>query len=777
MKQGVGLLSGQTAGPNVQRFDKEDQARQLEIRQQQGQYAELLRAQAQGRGPSLFAPALAAAQRAGTATAASARGANVALAGRTAAQQTARMGMGAAELRSKEQLMAQQQYAQLLQAQRQADLQARNMGVQLSAAQLQSDSAASEGSANRGQIFGAALTSAGATLGSDPALKNGVRPAYDSYQQPYSGYGQPNPYAQALTLGNPGSAVDMKDDVQPAGVSVEPMGGVHPSFRPAPARTTALAAPKGNSRFVDALAAFGETLGQQRFQTPPLPGTAGAGFGASQLQDRGPQPENPLPAGAVPLKQQGWERQEPSSQQQATMAAVEAWLREQQAARARQDHSQYVDPTSIDLALAQGRSGIQQQPRPASTDSKAASASKVSAALSAFSRVMATGSDPDMKANLRFQQPGDIAATAAQAQPITFSYKPEFAPAEGTTTQRRLGMSASKTPGSLADNPIYAPAVVRGPDGYDRVNGGQALMANIAVTTDMAKKQQADAARLDALEAALVAQASGKGARGKRVKAADVLRDEDAVAAAPPAGARPSGLRYAPSESPRGAQSAVYEEGAASLQPSEPESREMPRLRGAIHETSRATARDLALGKPGYEALQRAYGRGDVDVGLIDKAVMRKQRLDRLKAAAEAGDPRAVLAYDEALRSGPTVFPDSRTARQYEVEAAKTRGMLNEGQMGGLAFKLQQSKPTALGGFMTPGAVQNEQTRARAIQAFTDYASDAAERDAAAREGASIRLRPQDVEALLKARGVKLRKGEVQKALEVTARNQPIFDL
>jgi len=493
------MLLGQAAKQQFDRnFDFPDQLRQLEIRDQQSAYAALLRQQAQGKGPSLFAPALAAAQRAGTAVAASGRGANMALAGRTGAQTAARLGMGAAELRAKEQLAAQQQYAALLQAQRQADLQSRQMGVQMGTAQLGSSTQTAQGNAERGQQGVGSIVKM--FTGSDPAVKTDAAPV-GSYQQPY---GQQPYQAQSqpgLFQGGTfrGAMSNLGDGLVGSGVTmkqnIEPIGGVNP-----------------------------------RFADPMAGGTVG--LGASQPRDVGPQ-QRPATAAEADAQRR-----------------LNAWFAEQQAALAAQKHSQFVDPTQIDLELAQGRSGASAGQYPGLQPPPQQQAQRQGGVMGFIGGMFGggkPGSDPDMKSG--GQPVGQLSATAAQVQPYEFRYKPEFAAQEGVTTDKRVGAMASSAPGSLADNPIYAPTVQKDPNGLDRVNGGQAVMANIAVTADVARKQQQDSARLDALESMALRGASGTGARGKRVVAADVMGGPAQQAApqpdqSPPPGAQPTGQRY-----------------------------------------------------------------------------------------------------------------------------------------------------------------------------------------------------------------------------------------
>lgn len=484
----VDKFLGKAQHQKINRFDLPDQERQLEIRDQQGAYAALLKQQAQGQGPSLFAPALAAAQRAGTAVAASGRGANMALAGRTGAQTAARLGMGATELRAKEQLAAQQQYAALLQAQRQADLQARGMGVQLGVAQLGSNTQTAQGNAQRGQIgIGSVLALAGGV--SDPAAKTNAAPV-GSYQQPYGQqpYGQQQPGLSAgltnmgnvLGGGQPPSGVDMKQNI-------EPIGGVNP-----------------------------------RFSAPDASGSTG--FGAAQLLDNGQQ--RLIPAAEADAQRR-----------------LNVWFAEQQAALAAQNHSRPVSGTQIDLELAQARDGASAGQYPGLQQQQQQQGGSLSQGLMNMGNVLGgIGSDPDMKTG---QQPvGQLSAAAAQVQPYKFQYRPEVAAREGLTTEDRIGAMASKAPGSLAANPVYAPTVRQGPDGMDRVDGGQATMANIAVTADVARKQQLDSQRLDALEAMALQGASGKGARGRQVTAESVRAPAPQDANQPPPGAVPSGQRY-----------------------------------------------------------------------------------------------------------------------------------------------------------------------------------------------------------------------------------------
>lgn len=708
-KQILKILGGQADRQQIRDWGGGDQARQLEIRQQQGEFAALLKAQAEGRGPSLFAPALAAAQRAGTAVAASGRGANTALAGRTAAQTTARLGMGATELKMKEQMLAQQQYGALLAAQRAADLQARGLGNQIALGALQSDTAIALNNASGAQNALGSVLKAVPVL-SDPSKKTDVAPV-GSYTQPYGqpAYGQPAGVPSGYQM-QPGlvlnappvpSGVDMK-------TNIEPIGGVNPRF--------------------SALTAAGTT-----------------GFGAAYV-DAGPRPR-------------------PLTEAEQRLAA---WQAEQQAAMAASNPNQVTDPTQIDLQLAQARTGPivgqsqQQQPQqPGPTWGNV---------LQNFGAGLTSRPPSDPIAKTDEQPVGQLSALAAQVQPYKFRYIPQVAAQEGLTTEPRVGAMASKAPGSLASNPVYAPTVQTGPDGMDRVDGGQATMANIAVTADIARKQQLDSRRLDALEAMALQGASGKGARGKRVVAEDVV--------APPAGATPTGQRYKALAdlSPSPLTQASYGRDLAG--PSEP-SPGMPRMQVGVQDALDNIGRNRLAKTLLPPRTQAELARGDANLDVIDDLIINKRALAQKKSAAESNAPDDVKAYvDELQRQAPYVFPGSSEEAAYQRDLKAARGQLNEGQLGGTAFLLQQN-PTAAKtkGFETAGQKELARRRSAWIRRFAGYAQENAEQEAAALGENAVRLRPEDVAALLKQRGAPVTADEVRRALKRTKSNKPIITL
>ena len=714
------MLLGQAAKQQFDRnFDFPDHLRQLEIRDQQSAYAALLRQQAQGKGPSLFAPALAAAQRAGTAVAASGRGANMALAGRTGAQTAARLGMGAAELRAKEQLAAQQQYAALLQAQRQADLQSRQMGVQMGTAQLGSSTQTAQGNAERGQQGVGSIVKM--FVGSDPAVKTDAAPV-GSYQQPY---GQQPYQAQSqpgLFQGGTfrGAMSNLGDGLVGSGVTmkqnIEPIGGVNP-----------------------------------RFADPMAGGTVG--LGASQPRDVGPQ-QRPATAAEADAQRR-----------------LNAWFAEQQAAPAAQKHSQFVDPTQINLELDQGRSGASAGQYPELQPPPQQQAQRQGGVMGFIGGMFGggkPGSDPDMKSG--GQPVGQLSATAAQVQPYEFRYKPEFAAQEGVTTDKRVGAMASSAPGSLADNPIYAPTVQKDPNGLDRVNGGQAVMANIAVTADVARKQQQDSARLDALESMALRGASGKGARGKRVNANDVLR--------PPAGSAPTGQRYQAladlTPSPLQGASFGADVGSATLRYNDSPT---PRLQAGVQPALDNVGRGRLATQ--LKAPERAaVGQSDINLDSLDASLIDRRELARLKNAAAGGEPGDVFKYQEhSVHNAPNVTPGSREETDYTQELRATKGQYQEGQMGGIAQMLREKPVPAVKGFASAGARELARRREKWIQNFALFAQDDSEGAAAAMGEPAVRLRPKDVVELLKQRGAPVSEAEVLRALKRTKNNKPIITL
>lgn len=743
--QGAKALMGSADRQDLNRYDYDDQQRQLEIRQQQAQYAALLQAQMQGRGPSLLTPALAQAQRAGLATAASARGTNAALAGRSAGQMTARMGMGAAELRTKEQMAAQQQYAALLAGERQADLQARAMGVQLATAKLAGDTTTANANAERGQKGIGAIASFGGSMftGSDPANKTDAAPL-GSYQQPYgqpaigpAPYGQPA-YAQAgwgqglssagfVLGGQPppdyvNSGVDMK-------TNIEPIGGVNPRF--------------------SALTSYQAGIG-------PGAGARGLGFGAN--------------ADAVT-------RPDTGTQHVPTQIVLDAnqWFLDQKAAaQQRLNQTQAVSPTPVDTELAQGRSGfytpvplaeqqLKQQPAQSTSGGFGAGLEKAGAILGGGGLV---GSDPVFKANEQQQPVGQLSALAAQAQPYKFRYKPEAAAAEGVSTDDRVGMMASKAPGSLAENPIYAPTVQTGPDGKDRVNAGQATLANIAVTSDIARKQQLESQRLDALEALALQGASGKGARGKAIDAQAVMAPRPEVA--PPAGAAPTGQRFK-ALTEYGQASYGADSGACAPEPGAPPAASV--LRGGL---------GTAMDNIGRRRLQKQVGASDTatdqDVRDTDAVLLEKAKRQNLRKQAESGAPQDANAYYEHLEQyKPTVTPGGTAEQQYRKELAQARGTAMETMLGSTAHLLQQV-PAPASGFGA-GAKEVRARRSRWIKEFASYARNASSDETAVGETVPRKLRPKDVAALLKQRGATVSEKEVQAAMQEDARGNRTYSL
>lgn len=78
---------------------------------------------------------------------------------------------------------------------------------------------------------------------------------------------------------------------------------------------------------------------------------------------------------------------------------------------------------------------------------------------------------------------------AAELGSYSYRYKPEFAAQEGEDPRtRHVGPMANGGPDSMEANPVYAPAVKRGPDGMARVDTGRATMENIAVTSDNSRR-------------------------------------------------------------------------------------------------------------------------------------------------------------------------------------------------------------------------------------------------------------------------------------------------
>jgi hypothetical protein len=110
-------------------------------------------------------------------------------------------------------------------------------------------------------------------------------------------------------------------------------------------------------------------------------------------------------------------------------------------------------------------------------------------AAGGFFAGLGTVSDPSLKDN---SAPigESLGRAAAAVQPYQFRYRPEAAASQGVTTEQRVGVMANDAPGNLEENPVYKPAVRYGPDGLARVDAGQATMANIAVTSDLAREQE-----------------------------------------------------------------------------------------------------------------------------------------------------------------------------------------------------------------------------------------------------------------------------------------------
>jgi hypothetical protein len=559
---------GQVSAPKFNtQYQEHDQQLQLQARQQQDQYGALLQAQMAGQGPSLaqdqLKAGLAQAQHAGMNTAASARGANVALAGRSAAQNTARVGMGAARdaaiLRQQEQLAATQQYGGLLQSQREADLQARGLGVEMGKAQLSAESANTEGNAARGQKGAGGIAVLAGSLLSDPARKEDAVPV-GGFTNPgmsgSTGFAQPSAN-QPRGFANPAAAPDPNaapapsqyqlqapsfqgPDVgmPPAGQTptappTQPIpqpqlpsspglynpnaGGFQNPFAtamngPQPAMATYMRPPGSGVAWKESIAPAGGTLARSDFNRftdetvgsrlphGPQPETLGV---ASTLADRGPS----YPYGKPSTDQ---DQAKPAKPMPRTMAQ-KFWAK---------------------LTGAKSSAELEREDEAAKPKKKDEDSvwSKIGNALvsggNAVSGGEAVGSDPDMKEQAS-QASHPLVYGAAQAQPYKFRYKPEAAAQEGVSTEERYGMMASKKPGNMAENPVYAPTVIKNPDGYDRIDAPQALMANVAVTTDVARKQAEDSRRISELEALLeaatkAAGGAGEQARGKRFTRKDV---------------------------------------------------------------------------------------------------------------------------------------------------------------------------------------------------------------------------------------------------------------
>jgi hypothetical protein len=92
----------------------------------------------------------------------------------------------------------------------------------------------------------------------------------------------------------------------------------------------------------------------------------------------------------------------------------------------------------------------------------------------------------------------DDVPPAVQAQAsipaYSFKYREPFASQHGG--ERRVGVMAQ----DLERNPLYASSVKTGPDGYKRVDSGQATMANIAADAEMARIVSDQERRLRAVE-------------------------------------------------------------------------------------------------------------------------------------------------------------------------------------------------------------------------------------------------------------------------------------
>jgi hypothetical protein len=107
---------------------------------------------------------------------------------------------------------------------------------------------------------------------------------------------------------------------------------------------------------------------------------------------------------------------------------------------------------------------------------------------------------PEQVAGDRFEQqppPGNqgaLAKAAAAQGSYSYRYKPEFAAREGVSAeQRQVGPMADE----MAQNPAYASSVRQGPDGMLRVDAGRAALANVAVTSDLAREQERLKTELD----------------------------------------------------------------------------------------------------------------------------------------------------------------------------------------------------------------------------------------------------------------------------------------
>jgi hypothetical protein len=320
-------------------------------------------------------------------------------------------------IRAQEQLAAQQQYAALLQAQRQQDLAARQITSQEQLGQLQAKTAyekglmdVGEGEAGRRQkAYGGILTAVGGLL----------------------------------------SAIEAKESVTPVG---------QPQYLMSPPEAKQGIAPIGG------------------FQQP--------GYAGPEYQTAQPTP--PQTAGqALSPYSQGYSARELGALT-ATYNPYAQQAPQQQPA---------ANPYQIDQQLMAARN----DPYAAlyAAKQKDSSQGDIGAALGALGGAV---SDPAAKTGAN--PVGELASAAAQVQPYAFNYRPEFARELGVSEDRRVGIMANKAPGNLSENPVYGPAVVKGPDGLARVDTNQAVGANIAVTADIAREQQDQSARLDALEQA-----------------------------------------------------------------------------------------------------------------------------------------------------------------------------------------------------------------------------------------------------------------------------------
>ena len=87
-------------------------------------------------------------------------------------------------------------------------------------------------------------------------------------------------------------------------------------------------------------------------------------------------------------------------------------------------------------------------------------------------------------------------ALAAGLAPYEYSYKPEYARAEGQTpTERNVGPMAQ----DMASNPVTASAVKRGPDGMLYIDGAKAQKLSLAAVGYLAAKQKQQETELERL--------------------------------------------------------------------------------------------------------------------------------------------------------------------------------------------------------------------------------------------------------------------------------------